>query len=72
MVADFLSRRLFVNFVFMLDNTKLFYQNDVFFSIPFESLSEESRTQEEIDNILVHLLDMGILYYKSRICVLGV
>lgn len=72
MVADFLPCRLVVKFVFLLDNLNLFYRAYVFFSIPFESLLEESRTQEKIDNIFVNVLDVGILYYKSRICALGV
>jgi hypothetical protein len=53
-VADTLSRRLFLNVVSLvkdtiLDQIKGGYKNDVFFSIPFESLSKEARTQEDID-----------------------
>ena len=35
----------------MLDNIKACYRDDVLFSIHFENLSKESRTQEEIDEI---------------------
>ena len=34
----------------MFDNIKEVYRDDVFFSIPFKSLSKESRRHEEIDN----------------------
>ena len=53
-VADFLSCRPFKSAVSlvidtMLDNIKPFHRDLVFFSIPFEILSKESTTQEEIE-----------------------
>lgn len=53
-VTDSLSRRPFFNVMSlvkdtMLDNIKEFYKKDVFFFILFESLSKESKVQEEID-----------------------
>jgi hypothetical protein len=73
-VADTLSRRPFLNAVSfvkdtILDQIKGGYKDDVFFSIPFESLSKEARTQEEINKFSTYALDANILYYKSRICV---
>ena len=41
----------------------------MFFSTRFESLSKESRTQEEIDKFFAYALDANFLYYKSRISV---
>ena len=38
----------------------------------FKNLSKESRTQEEIYSFSTFVLDMGISYYNSRICVLEV
>ena len=37
-------------------------------SIPFQSLSKETRTREKIDKLSAYTLDVDILYYKSRIC----
>ena len=51
----------------MFDNIKGFYRDDRLFSIPFESLSKVSRNQEEIDKFSTYVLDVGILYYNSRI-----
>ena len=76
-VADSLSRRSFSNAVSLvkdtiLDKIKGCYRDDVFFSIPYESLSKEARTREEIDEFSAYTLDADILYYKSRICDLEV
>jgi hypothetical protein len=71
-VVELLSQRVFVNVVSMFDNIKLFYRDDVLFKIIFESLPKISRTQEEIDiKKFVNVLDVEILYYKSRMCVQG-
>jgi len=73
-VAYTLSRRSFLNAVSLLNVTILNqikggYEDDVFFSILFESLSKETRNKEKIDKFSTYALDANILYYKSRICV---
>ena len=41
----------------------------MFFSVHFESLSKEPKTQQEIDKFLANALDWDTLYYESRICI---
>ena len=53
----------------MFYNIKGFYKDDAFSSIPFESLSKESRIREDIDIFFVYVLDADITYDKSRICI---
>lgn len=56
----------------MLDNIKQLNRGDMFFSMPFESLSKESKTKHEIDNFFVYVLDTWIWYYTSKVCALDV
>ena len=49
----------------MLDNIKMFYGNDVFFTIHFESLSKESRFQEEIDKKNLPMFWIWLFYITS-------
>ena len=53
----------------ILDKINRCYKDDVFFFIPFESLSNEARIQEKIDRYSAYALDTDILYHKSKICV---
>ena len=56
----------------MLDSIKQSNKGDIFISMSFESLSKESKTKHEIDNFFVYVLDMGIWYNTSKVCVLDV
>ena len=67
-VGHFLSRISFLNAVSLVKDTvfekiKGLYGDDVFFSIPFESLSKKSIIQEEIDKFSAYTLDVDILYF---------
>lgn len=61
-VADSLSRRVLVNEITLVKHImpniiKPFYRYDVLFSILFESLPKESRTQDEINKNSTCVLD---------------
>ena len=73
-VADDLSRRPLANAIScirnsLMDEIKMHYVKDDFFKIPFESLSKEARTVDEIDKFKSFELNDEILYYKGRVCI---
>ena len=73
-VADALSRRPLANAIScirnsLMDEIKLHYPNDDFFKIPFESLSKEARTMNEIDKFKSFELKDEVLYYNGRVCI---
>ena len=47
-----------------MDEIKIYYINDEFFSIPFESLSKEARIANEIEKLKFFKLKDEILYYN--------
>ena len=73
-VADALSRRPLANAVScirnsLMDEIKMHYIDDEFFNIPFESLSKEARTTDEIEKFKAFELKDEILYYNGKVCV---
>jgi hypothetical protein len=73
-VAIFFSPRPFINAMSLLkesifDTIEEFYKENVYFSIPFESLTKKSRIQLKVDKFFAYIFDVDILYHKSRSCV---
>ena len=53
----------------MINEIKMNYVDEDFFKCPFESLSKEARTADEIDECKSFELKDKVLYYNGRICV---
>jgi hypothetical protein len=73
-VADALSRRPLANAIScirnsLIDEIKDHYVNDDILRVPYESLSKEARTSEEIEKFKSYELKDHVLYYNSRVCI---
>ena len=73
-VVDALSRRPLENAMScignsLIDEIKMHYANDDFFKFPFESLSKETRSVDEIEKFKSFGLKNEILYYNGRVYV---
>ena len=73
-VADALSKRPLTNAIScignsLIDEIKMHYVNDDFFKFPFESLSKETRSIDEIEKFKSFDLKDEILYYNGRVCI---
>jgi hypothetical protein len=73
-VVDALSKRPLANAISciknsLIDEIKVHYVNDDVLRIPYEFLSKEARTSEEIEKFKSYGLKDPVLYYNSRVCI---